>query len=668
MSAPVPERNPSMPMMALAYAKLHGWSVLPIHRPVFGVDNFVRCSCRDFIHCKDELGKHPRSAHGVKDASRDEEWIRTAWKDELANIGVACGTISGFWALDVDPENGGADSLAELEAKNGKLPDTIEAITGSGGRHLLFLLPEGVNIRNRVGFAPGLDTRSSGGYIIVEPSLHKSGKRYAWEASSRPGDVPIVAAPNWLVERVVGSPGEELSNVLPLTDAELPELDRRTDRARRYLAKVPGAVSGHGGHLQTWLAALNVVRGFALPEHAALDVLAAEYNPKCEPPWPLKDLAHKVTSASKDGRRPLGYLLRDRLLPKSPDGYEDAERAAIQDEPAADKPRIEWITGPGLAVPLPPTPWCVKGLQIGRGRPTMLQAYGGGGKTLVAQSLALAYASGGRVWGQFATGHGGKVRHFDYEQGRHATIRRYQRLAKGLEIELAPLGPQIGLCNFPDLYLTTVDAERVLLHELERIELAIFDALRGATPGVDENDSKIRMYIDLLIRVSAKTEAAIVIIHHAGKARDGHSDARTRGRGSSAIFDGCGCVFDITGEKDPRLVQQVKTPAEAEGGAIEDFYLVIEDMPDGDDPFGAVRVLAKSKDEITPRRTGTKFDKLKEDIVIVVRDNSGIATLNALCARVTGGNKSAKTEALHELVRDGRIVQAGGEGSPFRVV
>ncbi len=662
-----------MSMMALSYAKLHSWMVLPIHRPIFGVNGFVRCSCVGFRKCTN-IAKHPWSEHGVKDASRNEEWITERWKDELANIGVACGQASGFWALDVDPLKGGAESLAELEAKHGKLPDTVEAITGSGGRHILFAMPPaGVKIRNRVGFAPGLDTRSDGGYIIVAPSLHESGRRYEWEASSQPDETSIASAPDWLIELVLGAPGRELRGIEAFCEADLPELNYRIERARKYIAKVPGAIAGKGGHLQTWLVALVLARGLALPETVALEVLAAEYNPRCEPRWSLADLAHKVASATKDGRRPLGYLLNHPIghpLPNGdPDFYEpDVERVAIVSEPPADKPRIVWITGPDLAVALPPTPWCVKDLQIGPGRPTMLQAYGGGGKTLIAQSLALAYASGGRVWGRFATGRGGHVRHFDYEQGRHATIRRYQRLAKGLEIELPPLGSKIGLCNFPDLYLTTVDAESVLLHELEQVELAIFDALRGATPGIDENDSKIRMYIDLLIRVSSKTEAAVVLIHHAGKAKDGHSDARTRGRGSSAIFDGCGCVFDITGEKDPRLVKQVKTPAEAEGGKIEEFYLVIEDIPDGDDPLGAVRVLAKSKEEIVPRRSGSKFDKLKEDMVTVVRDNAGISTLNALCARVTGGNKTVKMEAWHELVREGRIVQPGGEGSPFRVV
>lgn len=333
------ERNPSMQMAALAYAKKFGWPVFPVHRPIFGADGETRCSCRDFKSCTN-IGKHPAVAHGVKDATIDEATIRRWWeRDPHANIGVAAGAAAGFFVLDIDPANGGEDSVLDLQVANGDFPPTIEAITGSGGRHVLFRMP-GVPIRNRVGFAPGLDTRSDGGYIVVAPSLHTSRKRYAWEASSRPGEIEIADAPPWLLELVIGAPGDQLRDVRPLEESELPELNGRLARARRYLDKIPEAVSGKGGHLQTWLAAIALVRGFGLPESAALELLAAEYNARCAPPWSLPELEHKVASAAKDGRRPLGYLLGDR--PLDVDGYQDAERAAIEDEPETEVK--SWLT------------------------------------------------------------------------------------------------------------------------------------------------------------------------------------------------------------------------------------------------------------------------------------------------------------------------------------
>ena len=52
-------------------------------------------------------GKTPATARGVLDASTDIERINAWWRavPDL-NIGVATGAVSGFWALDVDGEDG----------------------------------------------------------------------------------------------------------------------------------------------------------------------------------------------------------------------------------------------------------------------------------------------------------------------------------------------------------------------------------------------------------------------------------------------------------------------------------------------------------------------------------------------------------------------------------
>lgn len=70
------------------------------------------------------------------------------------------------------------------------------------------------------------------------------------------------------------------------------------DRAKRYLARIPGAVSGDGGHFVTFRAACVLVLGFGLEPHRALRVLA-EWNQTCQPPWTERELWHKVTDAEK---------------------------------------------------------------------------------------------------------------------------------------------------------------------------------------------------------------------------------------------------------------------------------------------------------------------------------------------------------------------------------
>jgi len=80
--------------------------------------------------------------------------------------------------LDVD--DGGNETISALEATHGKLPDTVTAVTGSGGRHYVFKYPKGRSIPNKTKFASGFDTRSTGGLIVVAPSIHVSGNRYEW--------------------------------------------------------------------------------------------------------------------------------------------------------------------------------------------------------------------------------------------------------------------------------------------------------------------------------------------------------------------------------------------------------------------------------------------------------------------------------------------------------
>ena len=69
------------------------------------------------------------------------------------------------------------------------------------------------------------------------------------------------------------------------------------ERARRYVAKCPPAVSGQGGHNSTFHVAAVLVHGFALGEADALALLG-EWNRSCLPPWSESDLRHKITSAA----------------------------------------------------------------------------------------------------------------------------------------------------------------------------------------------------------------------------------------------------------------------------------------------------------------------------------------------------------------------------------
>jgi len=81
------------------------------------------------------------------------------------------------------------------------------------------------------------------------------------------------------------------------------------ERVARYLAKCGPAISGQGGHDQTFFVACQLVNGFGLDESSALEWLR-RYSESCQPPWSEKDLLHKVKSAQQAAHNnPRGHLL-----------------------------------------------------------------------------------------------------------------------------------------------------------------------------------------------------------------------------------------------------------------------------------------------------------------------------------------------------------------------
>lgn len=196
---------------AIEYAG-RGWSVFPLHSP-----SKHGCSCGR-TDCSSPA-KHPRTAHGLKDASRDPETIRewwTRWPD--ANIGIATGQPSGIFVVDLDGEAGRA-SVAELELQGLTFPPTLSVTTGraDGGTHLYYRMPSGVDIHNdqsgRIG--PHIDVRGTGGYVVAAGSTHASGKMYRFVDPL----AAIADAPGWVIERLAARSDPPAAPLQPAKDA-----------------------------------------------------------------------------------------------------------------------------------------------------------------------------------------------------------------------------------------------------------------------------------------------------------------------------------------------------------------------------------------------------------------------------------------------------------------
>lgn len=188
--------KPNMLQAALEYAR-KGYHIFPCHEPLFNNSKGLLCSCERWRHsddCKrkrpdlylepdrhcDRPGKHPWGVeHGKDDATTDAAQILAWWKKHPnANIGCVPGR-AGYAVLDADAYKdayAGADMLTDAEQ------ETPTALSGGGGAHLWYRKHVGATYSNAPGTLPaGVDVRADGGYVVLPPSMHSSGRRYTWE-------------------------------------------------------------------------------------------------------------------------------------------------------------------------------------------------------------------------------------------------------------------------------------------------------------------------------------------------------------------------------------------------------------------------------------------------------------------------------------------------------
>src|SRR5688572_16475217 len=271
---------------ALHYARC-GWRVFPI----WPIAPSGSCSCGK-SGCKPKsAGKHPRITGHLEKASSDLSQVTawwTQWPD--AYVGIRCG--AGLVVLDVDVKENrpGAASLAELERQHGPLPPTYEVVTGSGGRHLYFWCPPQLDVRRRLGFAPGLDLMAEGGFVVAPPSPHLSGQAYRFA-----NNLPVAAAPAWITQVGAPAPSEGLGRDAPASpsvafEQASPDL---LAAARRRLADHGPAIEGQAGDEHTFEVGAILLNDFALTMQEAWPI-ALEWNATCRPPWQPEELGQKL--------------------------------------------------------------------------------------------------------------------------------------------------------------------------------------------------------------------------------------------------------------------------------------------------------------------------------------------------------------------------------------
>jgi len=465
---------------AIQYAS-YGYRVFPLHTVM--VEGDCTCGRRECT----AVGKHPRTEHGVKDATTDQEQVRRWWRSfPRSNIRLAMG--NGLMVIDIDPRHGG--SLETLK-KIAPLPKTASVYTGGGGWHLYFTYDPILSIRNSAGLlGQGIDVRGDGGYVVAPPSLHASGRCYTLPDDTRP-----VRLPEAFLHRLLALKGKQEKATPPVkqpSTAAQPAQDlvisegQRNDRLFSLACK-----------LRNWGASDQVVE----------IALNAANNMHCQPPMGASEVQQIVGSSQRyESGAPLSPL---RIL-----GYAEA-----------------------MSMTFPEPKWAVErflpeGVTLLGGKPKM-------GKSWLALWISLAIASGRLPTTQ------GSVLYLALEDGARRVVERTKKLLQGQPWPESFVGSnaceplaQGGLGGIEEWLKEASDPRLVVIDTLVRVRA------NGSGGSIyAEEYAGIVPIKDLAERY----HVAILVVHHLRKASA--TDAMDEFSGSTGLTGATDCNMVLRRER-----------------------------------------------------------------------------------------------------------------------
>ncbi len=564
------------------------------------------------------------------------------------NVGVVLGEhSSGLVDVDLDCEEAiavAADLLSttlKFGRASRRASHWVYQLNGDAGRRATWKDP----LRDDEAKAMLVELRANGCQTVFPGSVHETGEYVEWD-----------------------NPGAAVAET---TRAEVQSVVARVAAAALLVRYWP-----KGARHDAVLALAGSLANAGWTEADAHQLVGAVVRAACDDePDDRTRAVHDTFAKRADGQRVLGirgladhfdqrivnklaeWLNLRRLEPV--DNYDRAERAAISDEPPPDDrpwpgarretadPQIVILDGPAIAAPLPDFEYLVAeiGLVAGGGAPHIVAGYGYAGKTVSLQAMLVSLASGTPVWGAYAV-RPRRVRHVDKEQGDSLTRRRYQRLAKAAGVDLAGLGDAIGAAIMPPLTLTSGCAD-LWRRIMDGTDLVLVDSMRAASPGQDENSSDIRAGLDMLGEISNETGCRALVIHHARKPSEDAPGGRFSIRGSSAIFDALDCAYVFAADKgEPIKVTHEK--ARSNGDTVDDFALLVSDVPRDDDPRWGLKVEVRGAELIAQRRDERAAASLKErtrrdaeTVRKALRERPGLGTRELRTATTLSGDRLA---------------------------
>lgn len=401
----------------------------------------------------------------------DEELIQWFGNGSKNNIGIVTGQISGLAVIDIDSQR------AVQFAREHNFPKSPLVKTGKEyGYHAYCKFRNGVRGFQKRDDLPDIDFRAEGNYVVAPPSIHESGKRYAWVQGKGIDEIPPAELPELLLT-------QKPTNKTPLKD-----LYKGVDTGSRNdtLARLAGSWVNDGLNYNECL------------ENAFL------WNQKNTPPLPEKEVDRTVKSI---------YEKHHRELSDCPTTIHKENRTIEFDISKALK------KGSELECLNIPVEYAVDEL-IPLKAITLLSAKGGAGKSTISTQMVNSVSKGLPVWGLECKHL--PVVYVDYENPYAVIVERIKKIkASDINIwhpthEIRP--PRLDKKNY------------VMYKQLPKNAVIVIDTLRACQRG-DENDSQQMTFVMQRLQELRDSGFTVILLHHTVKSNE------RQYKGSTAIYD-----------------------------------------------------------------------------------------------------------------------------------
>lgn len=441
-----------------------------------------------------------------------------------AGVGVVTGRISNMVVLDVE-----SWCPIPVEELLKKYPTQMVAKSGGGGFHLFYSYPQNVGrVSNRVGVFEGADLRADGGFLVLPPTMHQSGRRYEWVKRG-----PLGAFPSGLLDLQ----------------------SRPTTQGEGWITEALRGVS-EGGRNDTCarLAGYFFKKGL---NSDIVEALLMEWNEKNDPPMPVHEVRTTIKSIERSHAGVENQFTKVE--------FEDDRNTTVKEE---QKPStfgimkmsdyVKGYGGEGVS-------WLVDEW-LPDGSITFLVSPPESYKTWILLDLAVSVSAGVPFLGQFRVNSPGPTLIIQQEDS-HAGLT--DRLALIAEQKLGALpkleGDQWTIPSMPDIPIY-VHPDRQLrfgnkkvIEEMEqqiatlRPKVVMIDPLYSTTDSTDNYMADLANRMMVLKTWRDKYGCSFVIAHHSKKNLDPDSTAREDSWGSQFLNAFLEAGWQV--RRNPRLAQ-----------------------------------------------------------------------------------------------------------------